>query len=111
MLKLSNNAKAVTKTYDLLLHEVRIDAIDIKDITTTIKTIQNENANTLSLDIVWIGWFGTNKEGHDKGSLIIELASSEEENKALKEDLVIESKLYECYIYNKQCRSKQCFVC
>ena len=111
MLKLSNNAKAVIKTYDLLLHEVRIDAIDIKDMITTIKTIQNENANTLSLDIVWIGWFGTNKEGHDKGSLIIELASPEEGNKALEEGLVIGSELHGCCIYNKQCRSKQCFVC
>ena len=52
MLKLSSNAKAVTKTYDLLLHGVRIDAIDIKDMATTIKTVQNENVNTLSLDIV-----------------------------------------------------------
>ncbi len=111
MLKLSSNAKAVTKTYGLLLHGVRIDAIDTKDMATAIKTVQNENANTLSLDIVWIGWFGTNKEGHDKGSLIIELASPEEGNKALEEGLVIGWELHGCCIYNKQCRSKQCFVC
>ncbi len=111
MSKLSSNARAVTKTFGLLLHGVRIDAIDTKDMATAIKTVQNENVNTLNLDIVWIGWFGTNKEGYDKGSLIIELASPEEGNKALEEGLVIGSELHGCCIYNKQCRSKQCFVC
>lgn len=111
MLKLSSNARAVTKTYGLLLHGVRINTVDTKDMATAIKKIQNENASTLSLDIVWLGWFGTNKEGYEKGSLIIELASPDEGNKAMEEGLVIGSELHGCCIYNKQCRSKQCFVC
>ena len=50
--KLSSNARVVTKIYDILLHGVRFEAIDIKDIPTAIRAVQIENANTLSLDIV-----------------------------------------------------------
>lgn len=58
MKRLSNNARAVTKTYGLLLHGVRTDTVNTKDMALAIKQIQNENANTLSLDIVYLGWFG-----------------------------------------------------
>lgn len=109
--RLSSNARAVTKTYGLLLHGVRFDAIDTKDMVTAIKAVQNENANTLSLDIAWLGWFGTPKDGQWKGSLIIELASPEEGNRALEEGLVIGSEIHGCCVYNNQCRSKQCFEC
>ena len=52
MKKLSSNARVVTKIYNILLHGVRFEAIDIKDIPTAIRAVQIENANTLSLDIV-----------------------------------------------------------
>lgn len=111
MSRLSSKARAVTKTYGVLLHGVRTDSLNIKKMDVAIKTIQNENANTLKLDITWIGWFGALKEGDKKGSLIIELASPEEGNRALEEGLVIGSELHGCCVYNKQCRSKQCFQC
>ena len=52
MKKLSSNARVVTKIYNILLHGVRFEVIDIKDIFTAIRAVQIENANTLSLDIV-----------------------------------------------------------
>lgn len=109
--KLSSNARVVTKTYGILLHGVRFEAIDTKDIPTAIRAVQIENANTLSLDIVWLGWFGTPKNDQHRGSLIIELASPEEGNRAMEEGLVIGSELHGCCVYNNQCRSKQCFEC
>ena len=42
----------IIKIYNILLHGVRFEAIDIKDIFTAIRAVQIENANTLSLDIV-----------------------------------------------------------
>ena len=46
-----------------------------------------------------------------KRSLIIELASPEEANRAIEEGIVIGSMLHGCCVYNKQCRSGQCFEC
>ena len=63
MLRLSNNARAVSKTYGLLLHGVRIASIDVRDMVYAIQQVKADNANTLSLDITWIGWFGMHKEG------------------------------------------------
>ena len=111
MTRLSSNARAVTKTYGLLLHGVRIDSINLRDMAQAIQQVKTDNAYTLSLDIIWIGWFKKHKEGQDKCSLIIELASPEDGNKALEEGLVIGSEIHGCYVYNKQCRSKQCFIC
>ena len=111
MERLSSNARAVTKKYGILLHGVRTDALDTKELATAIKSIQNENAGTLSLDITWLGWFGMSKEGQTKRSLIIELASPEEANRAIEEGIVIGSMLHGCCVYNKQCRTGQCFEC
>ena len=111
MLRLSDNARTVTKTYGLLLHGVRIVSIDVRDMARAIQQIKADNAYTLNLDITWVGWFGTHREGQDKCSLIIELTSPEDGNKALDEGLVIGSEIHGCCVYNKQCRSKQCFVC
>ncbi|KAM0800673.1 hypothetical protein BDR22DRAFT_908349 [Usnea florida] len=111
MLRLSDNARTVTKTYGLLLHGVRIASIDVRDMARAIQQIKAVNAYTLKLDITWVGWFGTHREGQDKCSLIIELTSPEDGNKALDEGLVIGSEIHGCCVYNKQCRSKQCFVC
>ena len=86
MQKLSDNARAVTRTFGLLLHGVRIRSIDGEKMAWVIEIIQRENANTLSLDIAWIGWLDSHKEGQERGSLIIELTNSEQGNRALEKD-------------------------
>ncbi len=112
IMKLSENAKAVTRTYGILLHGVRIDALPkMNEMATVAKAIQNENVSTLSLSIEWIGWFSPIRDNMDRASLIIELADSDEANKAMEEGLVIGSELHGCCVYNRQCRLKQCFEC
>ncbi len=52
IIKLSENTKAVTRTYSILLYRVRIDALlKINEMATVAKAIQNENVSTLSLSI------------------------------------------------------------
>ncbi len=112
IIKLSENAKAVTRTYSILLYRVRIDALlKMNEMATVAKAIQNENVSTLSLSIEWIGWFSPIRDNMDRASLIIELADSNKANKAMEEGLVIGLELHGYYVYNRQCRLKQCFEC
>ncbi len=112
MKKLRENAKAVTKTYSVLLHGVKIDALPrMNDMATFIKSIQHENASTPSLNIEWISWFGICMEDTNRASLVIELGTPEEGNRAIEDGIVTGSELDDCCVYKRQCRSKQCFAC
>ena len=58
-----------------------------------------------------MGYLNRPKDSQQTASLIVECRTAEQANSAIREGLAIGSVIYRCVVYNRACRSKQCFVC
>ena len=107
----SEKAKAVAQMYGVLVHGVRIKDLNATDMEKGIEHIKTQNRDTVKLDIMWLGYLNRSKEGQQSASLIVECRTAEQANSAIREGLAIGNVMYRCVVYNRACRSKQCFVC
>ena len=96
--------------YRVLVHGVRIKDLNTTDMEKGIERIKTQNKDIVQLDIMWMGYLNRPKDGQQTASLIVEYRTAEQANSAIREGLVIGSMIYRYIVYNRACRSKQCFV-
>lgn len=110
---LAEQAHIQPKSFPILVHGVRVAAVNTENQQTAIHLITAEN-NTLhpTLRITRATWPKTVAQ-HKKlfASLIVDTASAEQANDTLSKGLVIEGILHDCEIFHSRARMTQCFKC
>ena len=107
------SARVIRATFPIMVHGVRVDAIDTLAQQNTITSIYEQNSRLhTNLEITRVGWMKkaiTQKKRYS--SLIVETASPHIANAIIQGGLIIEGELKECEKYKSNERMTQCFKC
>ncbi len=102
------------RTFEVMIHGVRIASINTRNQQKTIAHIIRQNASMHSnLKIARVIWSKRVKINSDKeySSLIMKMYSSATTNRLIQEELLDEYSHRTCEYFDKDCRLKQCFNC
>jgi hypothetical protein len=111
---LGQKAKVQRRLYAVMVHGVRKTDVDtVTDIKATIRTIQAENRPLHGfLDLHRVAWPRQAREiEKTHGSLIMEVATSAQANRMIKEGVSIGAEIKICELFARECRLSQCFNC
>lgn len=109
---LGGNARVVTRIYSIMINRVRVKDFDMTNKDRAIKHIKASNTDIKGLqgmDIKLIGWRRVSKPGQELASLVIEFSTPEYANAALDYNVLIGRELYAGVVFNRACKSMQCF--
>lgn len=109
---LGSNARLVTRIYGIMINGVRVKDFDMTNKDCVIKHIKASNTDIKGLqgmDIKWIGWRSVPKPGQELTSLVIEFSTPEYANATLDYNVLISQEVYAGVVFNRTCKSMQCF--
>ena len=106
-------AKARTKGYTLLVHGMRVAAIDVRQQARAIENIHTQNPRFQGkVDIVRLSWSRkTIKQGRRTAPLLLSVAEPEQANHLIEQGLLFGSELHDCEVFVGDCQVVQCFQC
>ncbi len=102
------------RTFEIMIHEIRITSINTQNQQKTIAHIMRQNASMHSnLKITRVIWSKRAKINSDKkySSLVLKIYSSAMTNRLIQEKLFNEYSHRICEYFDRDCRLKQCFNC
>jgi hypothetical protein len=102
------------RTFEIMIHEIRITSINTQNQQKTITHIMRQNASMHSnLKIARVIWSKRAKINFDKkySSLIMKIYNSAMTNRLIQEDILDEYSHRTCEYFDQDCRLKQCFNC
>ncbi len=111
---LESNARMVTRTYGIMINGVRVANFDMTNKDRAIEHIKASNTEIEGLqgmDIKWMGWRNIPKAGQELASLVIEFFTPEHTNAVLDYNILIGREVYAGVVFNRVCKSMQCFRC
>lgn len=118
VLRVSSSARLLRQTTQVIVHGVRIAAIDNNDQEAAISILTSANKKLHpELEIVRTEWpsfaYNPSKTGGEKkfSSLIVEVAKPEEANRLIDEGIVVEDVLLFCGSWIRNAAPQQCFNC
>ena len=109
---LGGNARVVTRTYGIMINGVKVEDFDMTNKDRAIEHIKASNTDIEGLqgmDIKWIGWRSVPRLGQELASLVIEFSTPEHANAALDYNVLIGREVYAGVVFNRACKSMQCF--
>lgn len=95
-----------------MINSVRVADFDMTNKNRAIEHIKTSNTDIEDLqgmDIKSIGWRNIPKASQELASLVIEFSTPEYANAALDYNILIGQKVYTGVVFNKACKSMQCF--
>ncbi len=110
---IASSTYIMRRTFEMLIHDVRVVDVQTINQQKTIRRIEKQNEALHSkLKIVKIIWFkSVNNSNKKLTSLIIEIYNVKQSNKLIKNDLLNEYTHVTCELFVDNCRIKQCFNC
>ena len=111
---LGSDARMVTRTYGIMINEVRVSEFDMGEKEKMIQHIKESNKDIERLqgmDIKWIEWRSMPKIGQELASLVIEFSTPEHANAALDCNILLGREVFGGVVFNRLCKSIQCFRC
>lgn len=114
---LERKTKTVVHIFAIMMSEMEIKKFDLfttKERETAIRKIKKKNANVEKLremKILYLFWRNKFTIVQQYHTLIIEMFVFEMNNNMLNNNIMIEEKLKICSIFNKACKSIQCYKC
>ncbi len=110
---IASSTYIMRRTFEILIHDVRVVDVQTINQQKTIRKIEKQNEALHSkLKIVRIIWFrSVNNSSKKLTSLIIEIYSAEQSNRLIRDDLLNEYTHVTCELFVNNCRIKQCFNC
>lgn len=110
--RLGNGATVRIPTYGVLVHGIRTSSIDVSQLEDTRDSILQENRPFIpSAEIKYIGWLTRKSAEKAASSIIIEFTRPQDANKIIDEGLIWQGEVFQCELYNRSCRLRQCFGC
>ncbi len=110
---IASSTYIMRRTFEMLIHDVRVVDVQTTNQQKTIRKIEKQNEALHSrLKIVKIIWLrSVNNSNKKLTSLIIEIYSAEQSNRLIRNDLLNEYTHVTCELFVNNCRIKQCFNC
>lgn len=114
---LGKKAKTVLQTHAVMINSVetkKFDLITPEGRVAAIKSIKEDNEDIESLkdmEIVYISWRTKSSATQEYNTMVIEVTTPEMGNSMLDNSLVIGGEIRACSVFNKACRTIQCFKC
>ena len=115
---LGKKAKAVVQSYAIMVTGIEVEEWDLRSEesrTAARRKMQDQNEDVEALknmEITWIGWRQTRIPKDQKyATMIIEVSTPEMGNAILDLSLMVGRQVRACSMFNKACRTIQCFKC
>ncbi|OJD17317.1 hypothetical protein ACJ73_08809 [Blastomyces percursus] len=111
---LGREARARQPPYGVLVHSVRTDKenIDPSNQSRSVEKIQTKNATLYpGATITYVGWLTRTGAKKPTSSLVLEFATKEHADRAIREGLVLDACYHHCELYHRSCKLKQCYKC
>jgi hypothetical protein len=61
--------------------------------------------------VTYVGWLTREGKRKSTSSLIVEFATKQQANRAIREGMVLNAMQHDCELYDRSCKLKQCFRC
>ena len=113
MAALDKSASIVTPVYQVLVHGIRIEAVNIVNPEITIESFRAENVPiTSKARIIKIAWAKRqHAASQTHSSLVVSFDSPTAANEAIKRRLIHECIIHDCELWDNRCRRRQCYHC
>lgn len=110
--RIGNGASVRLPTYGVLVHGIRTNSMDMDKSEDIRNEILLDNKPFIpNADIRYIGWLSRKSLIKPASSIIIEFKNPVDANKIIDEGLIWQGQVFQCELYNKGSRLKQCFQC
>ncbi|KAI1157436.1 hypothetical protein F5B18DRAFT_665974 [Nemania serpens] len=108
--RIGNGASVRLPTYGVLVHGIRTNSMDMDKSEDIRNEILLDNKPFIpNADIRYIGWLSRKSLIKPASSIIIEFKNPVDANKIIDEGLIWQGQVFQCELYNKGSRLKQCF--
>ncbi|KAJ3560527.1 hypothetical protein NPX13_g9270 [Xylaria arbuscula] len=110
--RIGNSASVRLPTYGVLAHGIRTSSINIEKSEDIRSEILLDNKPFIpNAEIKYIGWLSRISLTKPVSSIIIEFTKPEDANKIIDEGLIWQGQVFQCELYDRGSRLKQCFHC
>ena len=114
---LGRRARAVVPTYAVMVSGIEVKKFDLTTAEgreTAMRKIREENENVEELrgmEILYVSWRNKPTAMQQYHSLVIEVTTPEMGNSMLDNSIMVGGELRACSVFNKACRTIQCYKC
>ncbi|KAF5669921.1 hypothetical protein FDENT_11387 [Fusarium denticulatum] len=110
--RIGNGATVRIPTYGVLVHGVRTSSMDMDNFELIRDGILQDNKPFIpTAEIKYIGWLTRASSAKSASSAVVEFTRPEDANKVIDEGLIWQGEVFQCELYDRQCRVRQCFQC
>ncbi|EGU72833.1 hypothetical protein FOXB_16658, partial [Fusarium oxysporum f. sp. conglutinans Fo5176] len=110
--RIGNGATVRIPTYGVLVHGVRTSSMDMDNFELIRDGLLQDNKPFIpTAEIKYIGWLTRSSSSKSASSVVVEFTRPEDANKVIDEGLIWQGEVFQCELYDRQCRVRQCFQC
>jgi hypothetical protein len=110
--RIANGAAVRIPTYGVLAHGIRTSSMDMERFEELRDGLLQDNKPFIpNAEIKYIGWLTRSSATKSASSVIVEFAKAEDANRIIDEGLIWQGEVFQCELYDRQCRLRQCFRC
>ncbi|KAI8395899.1 hypothetical protein FOFC_21429 [Fusarium oxysporum] len=110
--RIGNGATVRIPTYGVLVHGVRTSSMNMDNFELIRDGILQDNKPFIpNAEIKYIGWLTRSSSTKSASSVVVEFTRPEDANKVIDEGLIWQGEVFQCELYDRQCRVRQCFQC
>lgn len=109
---LGEHAELIVPTYGVISHGIPTKSINLKDQKATIEQMLADNYTVVpNGKIACIGWLTKGSPLKRASSIVVEFTDPEAANAIIYAGMAWDGQIYQCQLYDRSCRIKQCFRC
>jgi hypothetical protein len=110
--RIGHGATVRIPTYGVLVHGVRTSSMDMDNFELIRDGLLQDNKPFIpTAEIKYIGWLTRSSSSKSASSVVVEFTRPEDANKVIDEGLIWQGEVFQCELYDRQCRVRQCFQC
>ncbi|PCD25894.1 hypothetical protein AU210_012328 [Fusarium oxysporum f. sp. radicis-cucumerinum] len=110
--RIGNGATVRIPTYSVLVHGVRTSSMNMDNFELIRDGMLQDNKPFIpNAEIKYIGWLTISSSTKSASSVVVEFTRPEDANKIIDEGLIWQGEVFQCELYDRQCRVRQCFQC
>jgi len=110
---LDRDAEIITPAYQVLVHGVRVKAVDMEKPEVTFEALRAENIDVMQEGgikrITWAKHALNERQTHT--SLVVSFDKASTANEVIRKGLAFECRIHECELWDTRCRRRQCYQC
>ncbi|EXL90128.1 hypothetical protein FOIG_16598 [Fusarium odoratissimum NRRL 54006] len=104
------NIKVVSSN-QLKSGDLSIKTATTADMVALRQILQDNKPFIPNAEIKYIGWLMRSSSTKSASSVVVKFTRPEDANKVIDEGLIWQGEVFQCELYDRQCRVRQCFQC